>query len=146
MKESNSANKFQMLVKLAFLLFWFARALATNKTKSLAENQNWNTPHDWPFKKSIVYLTNQVVRKSKSNSLSVEGWEQAFQRCFSDVLTEIKLPESSFWSWKTSQHHLFKLYMVFFTERFLARFIFVESYGRWENRPWNNEDTLWWST
>ena len=54
MKESNSANKFQMLVKLAFLLFWFARALATNETKSLAANQNWNTPQDWPFKKSIV--------------------------------------------------------------------------------------------
>ena len=78
MKESNLANKFQMLVKLAFVLIWFARALATNETKSLAANQNWNTPHDWPFKKSIVYLTNQVVRKSKSNSLSVEGWEQAF--------------------------------------------------------------------
>ena len=44
MKESNSANKFQMLVKLAFVLFWFARALATNETKSRAANQNWNTP------------------------------------------------------------------------------------------------------
>ena len=146
MKESNSANKFQMLVKLAFVLFWFSRGLATNETKSLAANQNWNTPHDWPFKKSFVQLTNQVVRKSKSNLLSVEGWEKAFQRCFADVLTEIKLREFSFWSCsKHSQHHLFKRYMVFFTERFLAR-LFVQSYGRWENRPWNNEDTLWWST
>ena len=96
MKESNSANKFQMLVKLAFVLFWFARALATNETKFLAASQNWNTPHDWPFKNSIAQLTNQVVRKTKSNSLSVKGWEPAFQRCFADVLTEIKLPESSF--------------------------------------------------
>ena len=46
MKESNSANKLQMLVKLAFVLFWFALALATNETKFLAANQNWNTPHD----------------------------------------------------------------------------------------------------
>ena len=53
MKKSNSANKFQMLVKLAFLLFRFARALATNETKSLASNQNWNTPHDWPFKNPL---------------------------------------------------------------------------------------------
>ena len=52
MKESNSPNKFQMLVKLAFLLFWFARALA-NETKSLAANQNWNTPHDWPLKNPL---------------------------------------------------------------------------------------------
>ena len=73
MKESNSTNKLQMLVKLAFVLFWFARALAWNETKPLAANQNLNTPRDWPFKKF-----NEVVRKSKSNSLSVEGWEQAF--------------------------------------------------------------------
>ena len=46
MKESNSANKFQMLVKLAFVPFWFARALATNEIKSLAANQNWNMPHN----------------------------------------------------------------------------------------------------
>ena len=46
MKESNSVKKFQMLVKLAFLLFWFARALASNEPKSLAANQNWNTPHE----------------------------------------------------------------------------------------------------
>lgn len=91
MKESNSTNKLQMLVKLAFVLFWFARALATNETQSLAANHNWKTPHDWPFEKSIVKLTNQVVRKSKSNSLSVEGWEQAFQRCFANVLPEFRL-------------------------------------------------------
>ena len=54
MKESNSAKKFQMLVKLAFLLFWFARALATNETKSLAANQNWNTPKIGLLKKSIA--------------------------------------------------------------------------------------------
>ena len=46
MKESKSTNKLQMLVKLAFVLIWFARALATNETKSLAANQDWNTPHD----------------------------------------------------------------------------------------------------
>ena len=40
MKESNSPNKFQMLVKLAFVLFCFAGALATNETKPLAANQN----------------------------------------------------------------------------------------------------------
>ena len=44
MKESKSTNKLQMLVKLAFVLIWFARALATNETKSLAANQDWNTP------------------------------------------------------------------------------------------------------
>ena len=58
MKERNSVKKFQMLVKLAFLLFWFARALASNEPKSLAANQNWNTPHDWPLKK-IHCLTDQ---------------------------------------------------------------------------------------
>lgn len=44
MKESNSTNQLQMLVKLAFVLFWFARFLATNETKPLAANQDWNTP------------------------------------------------------------------------------------------------------
>ena len=44
MKESKSTNKLQMLVKLAFVLTWFASALATNETKSLAANQDWNTP------------------------------------------------------------------------------------------------------
>ena len=46
MKKNNSANKLQMLVKLAFLLFRFASALATNETKSRAANQNWKTSHD----------------------------------------------------------------------------------------------------
>ena len=137
-----------MLVKLAFLLFWFARALASNEPKSLAANQNWNTPHDWPLKK-IHCLTDQsgckeiqiqfvvlwglrtsisalLRRRTKKNRNKITGIE--FLKLF-----------------KTLTAPLVKRYMVFFTERFLAR-LSVESYGRWENRPWNNEDTLWWST
>ena len=45
MKESNSTNKLQTLIKLAFVLFWFARGPRhkPNVTKPLAVNQDWNT-------------------------------------------------------------------------------------------------------